>query len=60
MPASRVQAMIRGDDEITGTLQHQVDIADFYKMASGEKQWLFPEHLIGRDTDASNKKNRVF
>ncbi len=60
MPASRVQAMIRGDDEITGTLHHQEDIADFYKMATSEKQWLFPEHLIGRDTDASNKKNRVF
>lgn len=47
MPASRVQAMIRGDDEITTTLHHQEDISDFYKMASSEKPWLFPEDLVG-------------
>ncbi len=59
MPESRVQAMIRGDDEITGTLHHQEDIADFYKMASSEKPWLFPEDLIGLDTDASSKKTGI-
>ena len=48
MPASRVQAMIRGDDEISTTLHHQEDISEFYKMASSENPWLFPEDLIGQ------------
>ena len=48
MPASRVQAMIRGDDEISTTLQHQEDIADFYQMKSSENPWLFPQDLIGQ------------
>jgi 3-isopropylmalate/(R)-2-methylmalate dehydratase small subunit len=48
MPASRVQAMIRGDDEISITLQHQEDIADFYQMKSSENPWLFPQDLIGQ------------
>ena len=56
MPASRVQSMIRGDDEITSTLHHQVDIADFYTKASNEKSWLFPDHLIGQMADATSNK----
>ena len=48
MPASRVEALLRGDDEITTTLRHENDILAFHERAAQQHPWLFPAPLIGQ------------
>jgi 3-isopropylmalate/(R)-2-methylmalate dehydratase small subunit len=45
IPASRAQALMRGDDEIAVTLQHQDAIETHYAAAKGASDWLFPATL---------------
>ena len=45
IPASRVQALTRGDDEIAMTLQHQPVIEAHYAAAKAGSDWLFPATL---------------
>ncbi|RDJ19971.1 3-isopropylmalate dehydratase small subunit [Bosea caraganae] len=45
IPASRAQALMRGDDEIAMTLQHQPAIEAHYAAAKAESDWLFPATL---------------
>jgi 3-isopropylmalate/(R)-2-methylmalate dehydratase small subunit len=45
IPASRAQALMRGDDEIAMTLQHQPAIEAHYAAAKAGSDWLFPASL---------------
>jgi 3-isopropylmalate/(R)-2-methylmalate dehydratase small subunit len=45
IPASRAQALMRGDDEIAMTLQHLPDIEAHYSRARAQSGWLFPSAL---------------
>ncbi|TCR67546.1 3-isopropylmalate dehydratase small subunit [Bosea sp. BK604] len=45
IPASRVEALMRGDDEIAMTLQHQPAIEAHYAAAKAGSDWLFPATL---------------
>jgi 3-isopropylmalate/(R)-2-methylmalate dehydratase small subunit len=45
IPASRAQALMRGDDEIAMTLQHQPAIEAHYVAAKAASDWLFPAAL---------------
>jgi 3-isopropylmalate/(R)-2-methylmalate dehydratase small subunit len=45
IPASRAQALMRGDDEIAMTLQHQPAIEAHYAAAKAGRDWLFPATL---------------
>lgn len=45
IPASRAQALMRGDDEIAVTLQHQGAIEAHYAKARAASDWLFPPTL---------------
>ena len=42
VPASRAEALIRGDDEIESTLRHAGDIAAFHRAARTTRNWLYP------------------
>ena len=48
MPASRVEALLRGDDEIAATLRHDSAIQAFHEQAAKQNPWLFPPSLVGR------------
>lgn len=45
IPASRAQALMRGDDEIAMTQQHLPAIEAHYEHARAEAAWLFPSTL---------------
>jgi 3-isopropylmalate/(R)-2-methylmalate dehydratase small subunit len=45
IPASRAQALMRGDDEIAMTLQYLPAIEDHYTAARTTASWLFPNTL---------------
>jgi 3-isopropylmalate/(R)-2-methylmalate dehydratase small subunit len=45
IPASRAQALMRGDDEIAMTLQHQTAVESHYAAAKTGSDWLFPAAL---------------
>lgn len=45
IPASRAQALMRGDDEIALTLQHGQAIEDHYLAVRTASDWLFPATL---------------
>ena len=41
VPASRAEALMRGDDEIAMTLRHQNDIEDYYAATRAKSGWLY-------------------
>lgn len=45
IPASRAQALMRGDDEIAMTLHHQAAIDAHHAAARANSDWLFPATL---------------
>jgi 3-isopropylmalate/(R)-2-methylmalate dehydratase small subunit len=45
IPASRAQALMRGDDEIAVTLQHLPAIEAYHERARIDAAWLFPSAL---------------
>jgi 3-isopropylmalate/(R)-2-methylmalate dehydratase small subunit len=45
IPASRAQALLRGDDEIAMTLHHLPAIEAHYSQVQAETPWLFPNVL---------------
>jgi 3-isopropylmalate/(R)-2-methylmalate dehydratase small subunit len=47
MPASRVHALIKGDDEITTTLRYEKEILAFHEKIKEQQSWLFPAELVG-------------
>lgn len=48
LPASRIQALMRGDDEIAMTLRHENAISTYYAEAKAKDAWLYPAALQSR------------